>query len=127
MFIKVQDVDVLTFYYTIDKNTFKLILFNLFRRLPESKMARIFLKTRCSIKNFDKIDIRGLSTLKGQKLAATNAVWDNWNESQILDEKVEKYSVYHPTPISIAHFINFGKKETGESSFLFLKRELPVR
>jgi hypothetical protein len=40
---------------------------------------------------------------------------------------VEKYSVYHPTPISIAHFINFAQNASAESSFLFLKRELPVR
>jgi hypothetical protein len=64
-----------------------------------------------------------------------------------FDQNVEKYSIYQPTPISIAHFIEFGKTASTESrwqrlkccrfcnfskltlfsSFLFLKREVPVR
>ena len=39
----------------------------------------------------------------------------------------EKYSAYQPTPVSIQHFIKFANNACPQSSFLFLKRELPVR
>lgn len=44
-----------------------------------------------------------------------------------FDAKVEKYSAYQPTPVSIAHFLDFGRNASLESSFIFLKREVPVR
>ena len=34
---------------------------------------------------------------------------------------------YQPCPISIAHFLEFGRNASLESSFLFLRREVPVR
>ena len=40
---------------------------------------------------------------------------------------LEKYSIYQPTPVSIQHFIKFAQNSNGESSFAFLKHELPVR
>merc|ERR1719433_1177401 len=41
--------------------------------------------------------------------------------------KLEKYSAYQPTPLSIEHFINFAKNARPQTSFIFLKHELPVR
>ena len=40
---------------------------------------------------------------------------------------LDKYSNYQPTPVSIQHFIDFAENANAVSSFLFLKRELPVR
>ena len=39
--------------------------------------------------------------------------------------KLEKYSAYQPTPLSIQHFINFAKNARPQTSFIFLKHELP--
>ena len=57
----------------------------------------------------------------------TDVVSNSSNDFNVLDEKVEKYSVFQPTPISIAHFIEFGRTASPESSYAFLKREVPVR
>jgi hypothetical protein len=57
----------------------------------------------------------------------TDVVSNLSNDFNLLDEKVEKYSVFQPTPISIAHFIEFGRTASPESSYVFLKREVPVR
>ena len=40
-------------------------------------------------------------------------------------KKLEKYSAYQPTPLSIEHFINFAKNARPQTSFIFLKHELP--
>ena len=42
-------------------------------------------------------------------------------QDMILDSR------YQPCPISIAHFLEFGRNASLESSFLFLRREVPVR
>ena len=92
------------------------------------KMSRIFLKSRQCLKVVDFNDVRFISTFRGKWFAtSTDAVSDFSNDHNLFDEKVEKYSLYHPTPISIAHFIEFGQKSTAQSSFAFLKREVPVR
>ena len=91
-------------------------------------MSRIFLKARRPPRRVDVSDVRRLvSTLGGNNFAATSAVSDSWVDNHLLEEKVEKYSVFHPTPISLEHFVNFGQQASAQSSFLFLKRELPVR
>ena len=37
------------------------------------------------------------------------------------------YSRYQPCPVSIAHFLEFGRNASLQTSFLFLRREVPVR
>jgi len=48
-------------------------------------------------------------------------------EDPQLSRSIETYSRYQPCPISIAHFLEFGRNASLESSFLFLRREVPVR
>ena len=92
------------------------------------KMARIFLKSRQALKTMDWNDARFITTYRGKSFAlSTDAASDFSNDINLFDEKIEKYSLYHPTPISIAHFIEFGQKASAENSFTFLKREVPVR
>jgi len=50
-----------------------------------------------------------------------------WPEDPKLSQSIETYSRYQPCPISIAHFLEFGRNASLESSFLFLRREVPVR
>jgi len=50
-----------------------------------------------------------------------------WPEDPQLSQSIETYSRYQPCPISIAHFLEFGRNASLESSFLFLRREVPVR
>jgi len=40
---------------------------------------------------------------------------------------LDRYSHYHPTPLTMQQFIDFGKSATEEDSFNFLKKELPLR
>ena len=47
--------------------------------------------------------------------------------SGVLTEKLEKYAAFQPSPVSIQHFIDFGHHGELEASFLFLRREVPVR
>ena len=47
--------------------------------------------------------------------------------SQGLAEDLEKYAKFQPSPVSIQHFIDFGHHGELEASFLFLRREVPVR
>lgn len=42
-------------------------------------------------------------------------------------EKFETYSKFTPSPISISHFLEFGRTKTSESSYMFLRKEIPVR
>ena len=44
-----------------------------------------------------------------------------------LNRNLETYSRYQPCPISIAHFLEFGRNASLQSSFMFLRREVPVR
>lgn len=79
---------------------------------------------------------RGGQLVHFTRTAATQAAGSSKNSSGSSDATsdkkqflaaLEKYSTYQPTPVSIQHFIEFGFNATAESSFLFLKRELPVR
>ena len=40
---------------------------------------------------------------------------------------LDRYSHYHPSPLTMQQFIDFGKSATEEDSFNFLKKELPLR
>ena len=94
----------------------------------QSKMARLLYHGGKSLKNVEMKDRRLISSY-GETLnsASTNAVSQLALDISLFDEKVEKYSVYQPTPVSIARFIEFGRKASPESSYAFLKREVPVR
>ena len=94
----------------------------------KSKMAKLLYQSGKTLKNVEFKDRRLISTY-GETLysASTNAVSEIANDITLFDDKVEKYSIYQPTPISIAHFIEFGRKASPESSYAFLKREVPVR
>lgn len=70
---------------------------------------------------------RGLLPTSSIQHYSTSANTVSSKNQNVFDENVEKYSVYQPTPISIAHFIDFGLKASSENSFTFLKREVPVR
>jgi len=52
---------------------------------------------------------------------------EGFAEDPVLSQSIETYSRYQPCPISIAHFLEFGRNASLESSFLFLRREVPVR
>ena len=49
----------------------------------------------------------------------------------MLDTKsqnlLDKYSEYNPSPLTIQQFIEFGRNETEQKSFNFLRQEIPVR
>ena len=53
------------------------------------------------------------------------------NLSKMLDTKsqnlLDKYSEYNPSPLTIQQFIEFGRNETEQKSFNFLRQEIPVR
>jgi hypothetical protein len=36
----------------------------------------------------------------------------------VFDAKVEKYSAYQPTPVSMSHFIDFGRNASLQSRFV---------
>ncbi|CAG0891229.1 unnamed protein product [Darwinula stevensoni] len=42
-------------------------------------------------------------------------------------QMLEYYSHFNPSPLSMHQFIEFGKKSSERASFLFLRKELPVR
>ena len=68
-----------------------------------------------------------VSTSTGPWMGATQAAGSGSDEQARFQAALEKYSVYQPTPVSIQHFINFAKNADPQSSFAFLKHELPVR
>lgn len=41
--------------------------------------------------------------------------------------KLEQYSKFTPSPVSIWHFLQFGRTASSETSYLFLRKEIPVR
>jgi len=53
------------------------------------------------------------------------------NLAKLLDEagaqKLEQYSKFNPSPVSISHFLEFGRSATTDHSYLFLRKEIPVR
>ena len=60
----------------------------------------------------------------------------NWtrycrNLGKLLPEdgakKLETYSRFNPRPVSISHFIEFGLSPAEDASYLFLRKEVPVR
>jgi len=68
-----------------------------------------------------------VSTSSGPWMGAAQAAGSGIEEQARFRAALEKYSTYQPTPVSIQHFINFAKNACPESSFSFLKHELPVR
>ncbi|RWS11001.1 [Pyruvate dehydrogenase [lipoamide]] kinase-like protein [Dinothrombium tinctorium] len=44
-----------------------------------------------------------------------------------LSKLIEYYSRFNPSPLSIKQFIDFGRKKCEKTSFVFLRKELPVR
>uniref|UniRef100_A0A023FJQ5 Protein-serine/threonine kinase n=1 Tax=Amblyomma cajennense TaxID=34607 RepID=A0A023FJQ5_AMBCJ len=44
-----------------------------------------------------------------------------------IGKMLDKYSRFHPSPLSIKQFIDFGENACERTSFLFLRKELPVR
>jgi len=86
--------------------------------------------------------VRSLSTATADlaKPARSRSVWSEASPSQmsrpglrLSDEEVGKlefYSKFTPTSISLGNFLQYGSKSNRkglETSFLFLKREIPVR
>ena len=68
-----------------------------------------------------------VSTSTSGWMGAAQAAGSGAEDQTRFLKALEKYSIYQPTPVSIQHFIKFAKNACPESSFLFLKRELPVR
>jgi len=73
---------------------------------------------------------RWLSTTSS--LPATAAYTTHGDGEVDMDSKefiqdLEKYSNYQPCPLSIAHFLEFGRNANLQASFLFMRREVPVR
>ena len=53
------------------------------------------------------------------------------NLNKMLDMKslkqLDHYSSFNPSPLTIQQFMDFGRNETEQRSFNFLRKELPVR
>ena len=53
------------------------------------------------------------------------------NLNKLLDLKslklLDNYSQFNPSPLTIKQFMDFGQSATEEESFIFLKKEIPVR
>ena len=51
--------------------------------------------------------------------------------NRFLDSKMlaalESYSHFHPSPLTLQQFLDFGQSATERDSFTFLKKELPLR
>ncbi|KAK8388511.1 hypothetical protein O3P69_020472 [Scylla paramamosain] len=45
----------------------------------------------------------------------------------LIEERLDYYSQFNPSPLSMQQFTDFGENATISESFLFLKKELPVR
>ena len=42
-------------------------------------------------------------------------------------KQLDHYSSFNPSPLTIQQFMDFGRNETEQRSFNFLRKELPVR
>ena len=53
------------------------------------------------------------------------------NLNKLLDMRslklLDNYSQFNPSPLTIKQFMDFGQSATEEESFIFLKKEIPVR
>jgi len=60
-----------------------------------------------------------------------NKILLNRNLSKLLDKKsaskLDQYAKFTPSPVSISHFLEFGKNASSETSYLFMRKEIPVR
>ncbi|XP_063587156.1 pyruvate dehydrogenase (acetyl-transferring) kinase, mitochondrial-like isoform X1 [Penaeus indicus] len=45
----------------------------------------------------------------------------------LIEERLDHYSQFNPSPLSMQQFTDFGQNATNSESFLFLRKELPVR
>ncbi|XP_018006464.1 pyruvate dehydrogenase (acetyl-transferring) kinase, mitochondrial [Hyalella azteca] len=45
----------------------------------------------------------------------------------VLEQKLDHYSQFNPSPLSVKQFTDFGRTASKEASFQFLRQELPVR
>ncbi|RXG59505.1 [Pyruvate dehydrogenase (acetyl-transferring)] kinase, mitochondrial [Armadillidium vulgare] len=50
-----------------------------------------------------------------------------FRQAKLLEEKLDYYSQFNPSPLSMQQFTDFGRNATNAESFLFLRKELPVR
>jgi len=61
----------------------------------------------------------------------TKVLMNSRNLSKLLDShsssKLEQYSKFTPSPVSIKHFLEFSKNASIETSYLFMRKEIPVR
>ena len=72
--------------------------------------------------------IRLYQTSSGPWMGAAQAAGSGSDDESIeFLKKLEKYSIFQPTPVTLHHFVDFAKNATPQTSFIFLKHELPVR
>ncbi|XP_071516342.1 pyruvate dehydrogenase (acetyl-transferring) kinase, mitochondrial isoform X3 [Panulirus ornatus] len=45
----------------------------------------------------------------------------------LMEERLDYYSQFNPSPLSMQQFTDFGENATNSDSYLFLRKELPVR
>ena len=77
--------------------------------LNNRRLAKLFSLRSNDIKFLSKTLSTGSGQLKGvsSKIQAADDV--------VFDTKVEKYSAYQPTPVSMSHFIDFGRNASLQS------------
>ena len=68
-----------------------------------------------------------VSTQSGPWMGVAQAAGSGSDEQSRFLQALETYSAYTPSPVSLQHFIDFAKSANPESSFKFLKQELPTR
>ena len=80
-----------------------------------------------SIRPCRQVLCSNVSTSTSGLFGAAQAAGSGAEDQSRFLAALEKYSIYQPTPVSIQHFIKFAQNSCAESSFAFLKHELPVR
>ncbi|KAK4289793.1 hypothetical protein Pmani_037264 [Petrolisthes manimaculis] len=50
-----------------------------------------------------------------------------YRQARVLEERLDYYSQFNPSPLSMQQFTDFGENATNSDSFMFLRKELPVR
>ncbi len=78
------------------------------------RLARLLLLNRQNdTKSFSRRFSVGPTSLKGVTSNVRSA-----SEDFVFDAKVEKYSAYQPTPVSMSHFIDFGRNASLQSRWV---------
>ena len=60
------------------------------------------------------------------KLKVSSTSLNRFLDSKML-AALESYSHFHPSPLTLQQFLDFGHSATERDSFTFLKKELPLR